>query len=166
MFSFSKFFSFICFGPNLDPKSENFQIDWNFIQGYIATCLLWLWCLFFQFFVIHLILGNLAPSIYCLQMKWNLILGHSVICWLQFWCVIFQSIFSIQFHQFGEHQMEQNLRIIFWTQNFWKIRVFDYNQDIVLITYTQILDSSQLGLFQILGPNLPKITWMTKLLKI
>ena len=32
--------------------------------------------------------------------------------------------------------MELNLSIIFWTQNFWKIRGFDYNQHIVLIMYT------------------------------
>ena len=33
---------------------------------------------------------------------------------------------------------------------------FDYNQHVILIR-TQMLDSSQLGQHQILGPNLPKI---------
>ena len=32
--------------------------------------------------------------------------------------------------------MKPNLPIIFWTRKFWKIRPFDYNQDILLIVYT------------------------------
>ena len=43
--------------------------------------------------------------------------------------------------------MELNLSIIFWTQNFWKIRGFDYNQHIVLIMYTN-------STFQSLGVTL------------
>ena len=83
---------------------------------------------------------------------------------------IFHSIPSIWRKPDGtkfDHNINHYYKIIiFWTRNFRKIRVFDYNQDSVLITYTQVLDFSQLGQFQILGPNLPRIIWMAKVLKI
>ena len=51
--------------------------------------------------------------------------------------------------QFRENKMERSFPIIFWTRKYWKIKAFDYNQQ----------------QHQILGPNLPKIVWMTRLLK-
>ena len=63
MLIFSKYLSLIFFWANLVPKFEVFQIEWNFVQGYIATCLLRFSCLFFQNFVIHIILGKFGPKI-------------------------------------------------------------------------------------------------------
>ena len=69
---------------------------------------------------------------------------------------------AIYFCQFGENKMESSLTIC-WAK-YVELIAFDYNQHVILIR-TQMLDSSQLGQHQILGPNLPKIIWMTKLLK-
>ena len=38
MFIFSKFMAFIFFWPDLVPKSEVLQIDWNLVKGYITIC--------------------------------------------------------------------------------------------------------------------------------
>ena len=95
-FIFSKFFSFIFFWANFFLKSEVLHIDWNFIRGYIAMCLLRLWCLFFQNFYHSYFWANLVPKSEVIQINWNFVQGYIAICLLQFWCLSFSKFLSVK----------------------------------------------------------------------
>ena len=60
---FFKIFVIHIFWTNLVAKSEVLQINWNLVQAYIVTYLLWFECLIFQNFVIHLTLGKFGQNL-------------------------------------------------------------------------------------------------------
>ena len=81
---FSKIFVIYAFLANLVPQFGFLQIDWYFVEGCIAICLLRLKCLFFQNYFYSYFLGKFGLKIWR-SSKWlKFCTGVHSICLLRF----------------------------------------------------------------------------------